>query len=220
MAGLFSGRIRTVNSVGMKSKYNDYRFLIWFFTGIIVGSLCINVFCDYFYDKLGIYSSYFLDTYKNVSVDKKNLFLYSIKDLALEILMVFGISFTSFGGIFLNLYCGYKGMVIALLVASSVLKYGIGGVLIYVISIFPHYITYGIMIVLLVMMGHYIWEKMKLFRKSRCMGTGLFDSFRMLMAEMLAERKVFVVLIIIMGLGLLTSLMEVYINSSLIKKII
>lgn len=213
-------RLKTVSVAKISNNYAKYRFLIWFFAGVLFGTFCMNVFCGYFYDRLGIYSSYFIETYKNINVDYKNLFLYAFKDILLEMLMVIAVSFTSAGGIFLNLYCAYKGFTIALLVASSVLKYGIGGVLIYVISIFPHYITYGILVLIIVYTGFYLWEKMKHFRKNRCMGESIAGSVRMFLGEVFEQKKVLLVMAVIAMLILITAFLEVYVNSVMIRKML
>lgn len=180
----------------------------------------MNIFCDYFYDKLGIYSSYFMETYKNIDVDSKSLLVYAIKNMFAEVMIVMVISFTSVGGIFLNLYCAYKGAVIALLISSSVLKYGFGGVVIYLLSIMPHYITYGVLLVIIITTGFYVWEKMKLFRKSRCMGESFLYSIKLFIRELVGEKKIPLFLLCVILLIVITAFLEVYVNSAIIKKFI
>ncbi len=213
-------RVHIINGVSVKNIYENYRFLLWFFVGLAAGTFCMNIFCDYFYDKLGIYSSYFMETYKNIDVDSKSLLVYAIKNMFVEVMIVMVISFTSVGGIFLNLYCAYKGAVIALLISSSVLKYGFGGVVIYLLSIMPHYITYGVLLVIIITTGFYVWEKMKLFRKSRCMGESFLYSIKLFIRELVGEKKIPLFLLCVILLIVITAFLEVYVNSAIIKKFI
>ncbi len=213
-------RVHIINGVSVKNIYENYRFLLWFFVGLAAGTFCMNIFCDYFYDKLGIYSSYFMETYKNIDVDSKSLLVYAIKNMFAEVMIVMVISFTSVGGIFLNLYCAYKGAVIALLISSSVLKYGFGGVVIYLLSIMPHYITYGVLLVIIITTGFYVWEKMKLFRKSRCMGESFLYSIKLFIRELVGEKKIPLFLLCVILLIVITAFLEVYVNSAIIKKFI
>lgn len=217
MKRVLNRRLHTVNVSNITDMYGRYRFVIWFFIGIMAGTFCMNIFCDYFYDKLGIYSSYFRETYKSIDVENKSLFIYSVKDMILEVCLVIGLSLTSIGGLFLNFYCVYKGAVIALLISASVLKYGLGGVVIYAISILPHYITYGILLAIVINTGFYVWEKTKLFRKNRCLGGGLFDSIRLLVGEISGERKITLILLSLIGLILVTAFLEVYVNYNIIS---
>ncbi|MFQ9934042.1 MAG: stage II sporulation protein M [Lachnospiraceae bacterium] len=211
-------RVHIINGVSVKNIYENYRFLCG--SLFAAGTFCMNIFCDYFYDKLGIYSSYFMETYKNIDVDSKSLLVYAIKNMFAEVMIVMVISFTSVGGIFLNLYCAYKGAVIALLISSSVLKYGFGGVVIYLLSIMPHYITYGVLLAIIITTGFYVWEKMKLFRKSRCMGESFLYSIKLFIRELVGEKKIPLFLLCVILLIVITAFLEVYVNSAIIKKFI
>ena len=220
MEKLIKGRIKTIELGTVREFYGKYRFLVWFFLGIILGTFCMNIFCEYFYDKLGIYTTYFMETYANIEIDKKSLFWYALRDYGLEVILIFLLSPTSAGSIFLNLFCGYKGIVIALLISSSVLKYGAGGVLIYVISIFPHYITYGIMLWIMLSFGKLINEKVKIFRKSRCLGGGVIESIKIFISEITEGRKVLLGIVWVLVLMVLTAFLEVYVNMIIMKKFI
>lgn len=220
MEKLIKGRIKTIELNGMREFYGKYRFIVWFFLGIILGTFCMNIFCEYFYDKLGIYTTYFMENYGNIVVDKKELFWYVVRDYGLEAFLIFLLSPTSVGSVFLNLFCGYKGVVIALLISSSVLKYGVGGVLIYILSIFPHYITYGIMLWIMLCFGNLINEKIKVFRKNRCMGGGIWESIKMFFMEVTEGRKVLLAIIWVLVLIVLTAFLEVYVNMGIMSKFI
>lgn len=220
MGRFFNGRITTINFNYIVREYLKYKYMILFFIGIIIGSLCMNIFCEYFYDKLGIYSSYFLENFKGISVDSSKLLAYTFKDLLKEIMLTLLLAFTSFGGIYLKLYCTYKGLTIGLLISASVLKYGFGGVLIYIISVFPHYITYGVLIIVLLKVGEFIFEKMKSLRRNRCLGTGIGESIGVIFRDIVFKRNTLIVLAAIMGLVVITAFLQVYINTGILNKFI
>lgn len=220
MEKIIRGRIKTIDLNGMRELYGKYRFFVWFFLGIILGTFCMNIFCEYFYDKLGIYTTYFMETYGNIVVDKKSLFWYALRDYGLEVFLIFLLSPTSAGSVFLNLFCGYKGVVISLLISSSVLKYGIGGVLVYILSIFPHYITYGMMLWIMVSFGKLINEKIKNYRKNRCMGGGIFESIKIFLCEVTEGRKILLAIVWVLVLLVLTAFLEVYVNMGIMSRFI
>ncbi len=221
-------RLRTVDLSNVKSLYEHYRMLIWFFSGIILASFVINLFCTGFYDRLGIYSEYFTNRVKDIQIDNKGLFGYCIWQKIKEIALILLLSFTSFGKLFQNLYCAYKGAIISFLICASVLKYGIGGVLIYLISIFPHYITYVALIVLVLFMGVEINENMKSFRKNRYMGVKIFDGIRQMILSNSGKNtyksnghtKMWLIIPIIVLLILITSYLEAYVNTSIMTNIL
>ncbi len=221
-------RLRTVDLSNIKGLYERYRMIIWFFLGIILASFVINLFCTGFYDRLGIYSEYFTNRVKDIQIDNKSLFGYCIWQKVKEILLILLISLTSFGRIFQNLYCAYKGAIIAFLICASVLKYGIGGVLIYLISIFPHYITYVMLIVLVLYISVGINENMKAFRKNRYMGVKLFEGIKQAISSNSGRStyksksigKMWIMLPIIIILILITSYLEAYVNTGIMTNIL
>lgn len=218
MGRFFNGRIKTIDFNYIVKEYLKYKYMILFFIGIIAGSLCMNIFCEYFYDKLGIYSTYFLENFKGISVDTSNLLAYTFKDLLKEVAITLLLSFMSFGGIYLKLYCTYKGITIGLLISASVLKYGFGGVLIYILSVFPHYITYGALIVVLIRSGEFIFEKMKNLRRNRMMGTGIGESIGVISRDIIFKRDSLIMLAVIMGLIVMTAFLQVYVNTGVLNK--
>lgn len=216
----FAGRLHTINTIGIGQRYAGHRYLIWFFIGIAAGTFAMNIFCGYFYDRLGIYSSYFMESYKNIYVESKSLFWYAVRELGMETLLVLALSLTSPGIIFLNFYCCYQGVVIALLIASSVLKYGVGGVVIYLLSIFPHYITYGALIVIILGVGTSMCENMKHFRKSRYAGGRLRESLSILLGEIFHGKSAVLAVVWIISLIIITAFLEVYVNSAIVGMIL
>lgn len=122
----------------------SHRLFLCFLGGIILGTLLLNLFMGAYASRLGVYSEYFrngVDMYGD-NVNKSAFFTYCIKKYIGECLVIVFLNITPIGKIFNYIYCIYKGAVIAMLISSATLTYGAGGLLLYIISVFPHYLLY------------------------------------------------------------------------------
>ena len=121
-----------------------HRLFLFFIAGIIIGTMLLNLWLEGYAGAFGIYSEYFVNNinmYGNM-VDKMEFGVYCLRKYLIEGAIIIFFNITAFGKIFNCIYCMYKGIVIALLISSSTLTYGTGGLLLYIISIFPHYFIY------------------------------------------------------------------------------
>ena len=147
----------------MNIKRNHRLFLV-FFAGIIIGTLMMNFLAGKYAGQIGIYSEYFIDGINNPDAknfDKWAFNLFCIKKYALEAVVLIALNCTGFG-MFVNYgYCIYKGIAISILISSATLTYGTGGILLYLMSIFPHYFTYVPMVVFTLYFGIKIKENIK-----------------------------------------------------------
>ena len=155
---MISGRnkrasLHVINVGEFKQTYGKYYFLLWFYCGIIAGTFLINFFCENFYESLGVYSSFFLDINKNISVPRASLFFYVIKKMAMEIGVLLVLINSKLKEISTRIFVCYKGVTVSLLVSAYVMKYGMSGIIIYLITIFPHFIPYIYMIIYILKMG-------------------------------------------------------------------
>lgn len=214
------GRIKIVDMLMIKEKIEEYKISVFFFIGLIIGSLFINLFCDYFYDKLGIYSSYFLSSYKSIDVDSRNLFIYSLKEKSLEVFVVLFFSCIVFGKIFVNLYVIYKGMAISLLISSAIIKYGLGGIIVYIVTIFPHYITYGMLIYMIIRIAYYLSEAGLEFRRKKYMGVKNKENIKGIILEITESKKLGRIVLVLLLLLLATSFLEGFVSIKIIKNIL
>lgn len=157
-AGLKPAGIQTMKQ-GM-----GHRLFFCFILGIITGTVLINFIGVAYADKIGIYSEYVMGTVSGNESEvfsSWSFFIYCIKKYAVEIIIILVVSCTSLGKTFAGLYCVYKGMAIAILVSSATVVYGAGGLLIYVMSIFPHYFMYVPMLAFALFLGMKIRENLK-----------------------------------------------------------
>lgn len=179
----------------------NIRFLVCFFAGIVAGTLFLNFFCGGSYEKFGIFSEYFIDKFEDVDVNMKDLFLYSFWNRCKEMLLILLLSLTSFGCIVPEGFLVYKGMEIGVLISVYVMQYGIGGVVLYFLSVFPHYIIYVIFVIMLVELAKEIYKRQK-EKKWSSLGT------------------VVKCLFILLVLNLLTAYLETFVNLKIIRNVL
>ncbi len=193
----------------------NVRFLFLFFAGILIGSVFANFFCAGGEDKTGIFGKYFLEQYKSVSVDNKELFLYSFWNRLKELTVVLLLCMTSMGMLVPELYLAYQGLVVGILISLYVVQYGAGGVLLYLMSIFPHYLTYGIFVILLAGCGKELYERMSARRERKIRGekgqkenggTHLLQTFRCVL--------------VLLFLNMLTSYLETFVNLRIMRHVL
>jgi hypothetical protein len=177
--------------------------------GILAGTMFVNVFCIGEYDKFGVYGQYFVNKFENTEIGKSQLFFYSFWNRSKEIGLLFLFAFTSFGAFFPEVYLMYKGLTISTLIAVYVVQYGMGGILIFLLGIFPHYITYILLVIVLVGVCKKIYLDFKEVRTSR-------QRYKPEKQKILLYVKY---LLLIVALNMITSYLEVFVNLRIIKNI-
>lgn len=164
--------LKIFNIQAMNIKRSHRLFLV-FFSGIIIGTLMINFFAGEYAGQIGIYSEYFIDGINNSDAKNLNKWaidLFCMKKYALEVVFLVAFNCTGFGMFINYCFCLYKGIAISILISSTTLTYGAYGILLYIMSIFPHYLTYVPMIVFTLYLGIKIKENIK---KERLVGAVL-----------------------------------------------
>lgn len=188
-----------LNIQAMNLKMN-HRLFLCFIAGLVLGTFLLNLFLGGFAGKLGVYSEYFIngvDMYGE-KVEKFSFFLYCVKKYVCECIFILFFNITPIGKLFNKIYCGYKGVVTAVLISSTTLTYGAGGLFLYVISIFPHYLLY-----------------VPFFVASMYVGIQV--------ADMVKEKKMgkfklrAVILLVLLAVG--TSFLEAYVNYSILRMV-
>lgn len=178
----------------------SHRLFLCFIGGIVLGTILLNFFLGRYAGELGVYSEYFVNGVNMYgdNVNKSSFFIYCIKKYGYECLFIVFLNMTPLWKIFDYLYCMYKGIVMAMLISSATLAYGAGGICLYIISIFPHYILYVPLFVLEMYVSIQIAEKIKEKTKG---------SFKLR------------AIVILAGLIIGTSFLEAYLNYSIIRMV-
>ncbi len=188
--GNIKKRIPKINIQAMNFRIS-HRLFLYFLLGILIGTLFLNICIGGYATKIGVYSQYFVNRLNiyGVAVDKMDFFIYCIKKYVIEITVILLLSITPIGMLFNKVYCLYKGIVIALLISSATLTYGVGGILLYIISIFPHYIFYIPLLSLVLYVGVKLSEMIKEHKKGKfkmrvvifliflAVGTAFFEAY-------------------------------------------
>lgn len=155
--------LKTVNVQTMNMGMN-HRLFFCFIVGILIGTVLLNFFAGAYADKMGIYSEYAMGDIGSLTTEgfsKWSFFTYCIRKYVIEIIIILIISCTSIWKVFDCIYCAYKGMAISILVSSATATYGAGGLLLYIMSIFPHYLVYVPLVIFTLYFGMKIKEKIK-----------------------------------------------------------
>lgn len=190
------------------NRYEGGRLWLLFFAGIIAGTFFANLFFRDGYAEMGIYSEYFMDKFSLMEVKNKELFLYAFESRLKEILVVCLLSLTSFGALIPGAYLVYKGFCVGILVSIYVMQYGTGGIFLYLLSVFPHYLAYVPMAIMLVHVGFEIHSDIKQFKSQK-----KYPDTK----KMYAYGKV---LIILLFLNVIASYLETFANLPLMTKVL
>ncbi len=180
-----------------KNVIYKYKFVIFLFVGIILGTCYINLIKKGVITTMDIYSDNYLSDYIDISVNNVSLWQYIVKTRLRDFIILCGIGLTVFSNMILSAYMCYLGVCNGILISMAVLHYGLGGVLVYIVSVFPQYIFYGLTLYLIT----------KLFTVS---GYSI---------KTIVARNVIIIIAIAIGLLLVGTYFEAYINPVLLKKL-
>ena len=133
-----------------KTVIVNNRFVIVLFLGIVAGSIFANVFGTTHINDWGIFDGEYLEKYTSISVNNGDLWKYVVKDRLRDYLFLCIISLTSISISMLMLYLFYIGMGAGLIISMASMQYGIYGIWLYIVSVFPHYIFYTIAMIVLI----------------------------------------------------------------------
>lgn len=180
-----------------KNVIYRYRFVLFLFLGILLGTGYINLIKKGIISTMDIYSDTYLSDYMDISVNNVSLWQYIIKTRLRDFVILCGVGLTVFSNVVLLGYMCYLGICNGILISTAVLHYGIGGIFVYMVSVFPQYIFYGLTIYLIT----------RLFNVS---GYSI---------KSIATKNVIIVIAIAVGLLLIGTYFEAYINPVLLKKL-
>ena len=122
-----------------------HRLFVLFLLGIVAGTMIINLFGVSYADKICIYGEYLTDSFERLSIiamEKGKFFAFCMKKYFIQVVIIVLLNLTSKGRIFNCLICLYKGCIISTLICAATISYGSGGLLLFMASVFPHYLIY------------------------------------------------------------------------------
>lgn len=126
-----------------------YRFTIMIFLGILIGTCYANLAHRCKFAMPDVYDSNYLSRYADVSMNYYSLWKYIIKYRLRDFIIICLAGLTMFRKHIISLYLLYIGICAGMLISVSVMYYGFVGLGVYLASVLPQYIFYGIVIYLL-----------------------------------------------------------------------
>ncbi len=195
----------------MKRKY-----IVLFLIGLVLGSVLINTMTSVYYNKINVLQDHFINLISDVVINKFEMFKNGIVQYYKEFALILILNCFFFGKIYNGVYLFVKGLGVGIVLSSYVMKYGVKGMLVYILSIFPHYFLYVPAIILTICAGismrNLIMDcigKNSVYNIREIRG---IDFFRI-------AKKVLIYFIVIMFFALVISFFEAYINVSIYMRL-
>lgn len=158
----------------------------------------------------GVLNDYFVEKYKYAGINKESLFCYIIEERMPMVLVLFILSFSSFGGIIGVLNLGWIGFSVGFMLAAAMAKYGGKGMLLVVIGMFPQYIIYIFVYVGYCRLAFFLGKGMQ-----RAVSVGSFSKEQVRTYGMFLLIGAALLLLFVTGIFL-----ESYLNPIFLKKIV
>lgn len=171
-----------------------YRFILFIFAGMIVGTVLFNIFIKLKITDADLLGNDYLAIYDSVRINGVTVWKYVLKSRMKWLVFLVLAGITKIRIPIYALFTMAAGAGSGILISVMVLKYGLMGIAVFLISIFPQFIFYGIMYVLM----------LKIFIES----TGL-----------VGMRKNLILAGIIIAMFIAGTYMEAFLNPIALKKL-
>lgn len=190
-------------------KLNETKLgLIILIIGIIIGILFARIFKGFYWDQIDLLDKNYLSRIKDYSIDYSVLLRYVIWKNFRTFILFWILSATAIGIPYMALCILYGGFQAGFFLSVILMQYNFKGILLLFGYTFPHYIIYILVAVLCLRSGYWLCRNMyydtRMSKKRR--------------VERIAKH---LVLIIILGAVLMLGcLLETYVGSFLLKKVL
>lgn len=188
----------------MSQQKENERILFLFVIGFILGIVTGNFFIGNGDNETGVMSSYFLNKFQYLEIDGSQLFFYVCEERMQDFLILALLGITNIGGIMISLTTMWMGVCLGSFLSICVMRMGIVGLGIGVVSMFPQYMIY-VPVYILVFLCIRKMEQSKKSMKNDTKKTILVYCGSMVLC------------LLLMLLGIL---LESYVNPMLLKKIV
>lgn len=187
----------------MIQQKSSERILFLFVIGFILGIVIGNFFIGNADNETGVMSSYFLSRFQYLEIDGSQLFFYVFEERAQDFLILMLLGITNIGFIMVSLTTMWMGVCLGSFLSVCVMRMGIVGLGIGVVSMFPQ----GMIYILVYILAFWAIGKMEQSKRSLKNDTkkSLFVYF-----------CITVLCFLLMVLG---TLLESYVNPMLLKKV-
>ncbi len=201
-----NGRIMTIS---LSEYFRKRLFLAIFIIGLVSGTFIINTMSKSYYEKINVTQDHYIKMISSVVVDKNDVFQNGIVEYYREFVIIFVFNCFFFGKAYNMLYLFLKGAGIGVVLSSYVMKYGVKGMLVYIMSIFPHYVVYVPSVILVICAGISM-RRIIVDNMGKSTKYGLKDIAGRDLIKILGKISVYMIIILIFAFFI--SVLEAYIN--------
>jgi len=120
-------------------------------TGFLSGIIYINVFAKQSYLSMGIFDTYFLEQYSVSGFNTSNYIFYISKIRIIPVITLAILAATNLKRIAGICWLLWTGFSCGLILTTAVLKMGIRGIILCILAMFPHFICYFMVYLILIM---------------------------------------------------------------------
>lgn len=181
-------------------------FLQIFLVGLLAGILGMSFGRGILLENTGLLDEYTLYNMKYMSVDGRALFYYVLRE-RLGLVIMLAVLATTYLGLFLCVGTAFwYGMAAGAFFAAAVIRYGLKGVLLAAVSVFPQYLIY-----VPVLFHLLIWCEML------CRGIYFQKNIRPEKGNMLLKSKYIMQLVVMLILMILGCVLESFVNPHLLS---
>ena len=113
-----------------------------FCVSLAVGILVMNIGKSILLENTGLFDEYTLYNMKYMTVDSNALFSYIFRERIMKFLMIVVLSTTYLGLAVCVVTVAWYGMSAGVFLSALFIRYGIKGIFLAVVSLFPHYLLY------------------------------------------------------------------------------
>ena len=138
----FRGAVGQMQLAGRRFLSRQRNFLACFGVGLLVGIIVINIGKGILLGETGLFDEYTLYHMKYMTVDSNALFSYILRKRIGRMLMLAVLSTTYLGLVACMGAAFWYGICAGAFLSSLALRYGLKGILLAVISLFPQYLLY------------------------------------------------------------------------------
>lgn len=119
-----------------------YKFVIVIFFGILIGTVYANISVKFNTSYANVLNSSYLALYNDVTVDSFKLWQYVCKTRLRDFALLCILGMTAVSKPAFLLYLIYIGISVGTLISYAVMNFHFGGVVVYLITVFPQCILY------------------------------------------------------------------------------
>lgn len=188
----------------MKQQKCSEKILFLFGVGFILGIILGNFFLGNLENEAGVMSSYFLGKFEYLEIDNGQLFFYVLSERSKVFFALAILGITSIGYWCMGVYTLWMGSSIGCFFSICVMRMGVVGLGIGVLSLFPQYLVYVPVYIILFLSIRKMEE-----RKNYMNNDGK--------KKLLVYMVIVVVCALVMLFGVF---LESYVNSYLLKKLL